>query len=418
MKKKANILFCCYTAEPLKGSEPGVGWNVPYFIAKQCPHYEVFILTKVSKKEKIEAFLKEHPSQNLHPLYYGIPSWLKIERFGFARQFNYIAWELLVKRHIHKWDTKYHFDLIHHVTFNQYRTPSPGFWFDKPFVMGPIGGAETINPIFYQDLSPETIKKEKYRQKGKDFKLFGWLNKRNNNKKLILFSSVENESRLKPYCYGSSSRVLPAIAFDENDFPAREKENSIFQGSSIFEMTYAGRPLDWKGLRLFMRAAKMAFVDHSITDFKIRLIGIRDEAEQKMVIQWTQEHQLSDFVELIPFIPRPDLLKILQTCNLSVYPAFRDSGSMSILEASALGCPSICFNVGGQDAFPDDVLLKVELSKDYETVLNQFADKLLWAYHNQDNSKLIGIKAQEYVYNNLTWKKKAETFDAIYQSII
>lgn len=418
MKKTAKILFCCYTAEPLKGSEPGVGWNVPFMVAKQCPHYEVYLLTKSSKKEKIESYLKDHPIKNLHPLFYAIPSWLKVERFGFARQFNYIAWELLVKSHIKKWDECYHFNLIHHITFNQYRTPSPGFWLDKPFVMGPVGGAETIHPVFYQDLSSTTVNKEKYRQKGRDFKLFGWLNRRNNNKKLILFSSVENESRLKPYCGNSNTQVLPAIAFDESDFPSRDKHDIQESSTSTFEMTYAGRPLDWKGLLIFLKAANMAFVSRGIKDFKIKLIGIRDETEQKMVMQWAKEQQLTSFIELIPFIPRPELLKILQTCNLSVYPAFRDSGSMSILEAAALGCPSICFNAGGQDAFPNDVLLKVELADDYNVVLSRFADKLLWVYHHQDESKQIGNKAQEYVYKNLTWQKKAETFDSIYQTLI
>jgi len=418
MKKQANILFCCYTAEPMKGSEPGVGWNVPLMVAKHCPHYEVYLLTKTSKKEKIEAYLAEHPVKNLHPLFYAIPSWLKIERFGFARQFNYIAWELLVKAKIKNWDEQFHFDLIHHVTFNQYRTPSPGFWLDKPFVMGPVGGAETVHPVFYQDLSPVSVKKEKYRLKGKDFKLFRWLNRRNDNKKLILFSSVENEARLKPFCGNTSTQVLPAIAFDEKDFPDRAVSYQKEVTSSDFEMTYAGRPLDWKGLLIFMKAARKAFVDRQIKDFKIKLIGIRDEGEQKMVMDWAKEQLLSEYVELIPFIPRPELLKILQTCNLSVYPAFRDSGSMSILEASALGCPSICFDVGGQDAFPEDILLKVDVYDDYEEVLARFAERLFWAYDHRQESKQIGKKAQEYVYEHLTWQKKTETFDAIYQSLI
>lgn len=38
-------------------------------------------------------------------------------------------------------------------------------------------------------------------------------------------------------------------------------------------------------------------------------------------------------MELIPFIQRSDLLSMMTTCSLSVYPVFRDLGSMSVLEA-------------------------------------------------------------------------------------
>lgn len=415
---KKNILFSCYACEPQKGSEPGVGWNVPYHVANVCPQYNVFLLTKGTKREKIEAYLKSRPIPNLHCLYYDLPNWMKVERFGFGNQYNYLLWQWLVKYKIKEWDKQYHFDLIHHVTFNQYRTPSPGFFMNIPFVMGPIGGAETINRIFFQDLSKSTQKKEEYRQKGTDFKLFQWLNTRTKNKKIILFSSVENQKRLKPFCGLSKSSVLPAIAFSPSDFPESIETKGHSPISTCFEMTYAGRPSDWKGLLIFLRSAKRAFTENEIHDFKIRLIGIRNKEEQTLTLEWIKEQGLQNYVELIPFIPRMDLLKTLQTCNLFVYPAFRDSGSMSVLEASALGCPTICFDTGGQDAFPDNILLKVQPLNDYNKTVNLFAEKLLWSYRNREKIAQIGIEAKNYVYKHLTWEQKAKYFNGIYQELL
>lgn len=51
--------------------------------------------------------------------------------------------------------------------------------------MGPIGGAETINPCFYQDLLEHTAKKEQIRKKGKDLKIFGWWCKRKKIKRFF-----------------------------------------------------------------------------------------------------------------------------------------------------------------------------------------------------------------------------------------
>ena len=109
---------------------------------------------------------------------------------------------------------------------------------------------------------------------------------------------------------------------------------------------------------------------------------------------------------------------MLTTCSLSVYPAFRDSGSMSVLEASVLGCPTICFNAGGQDAFPDDILLKVPVSDSYENNLEVFADKLKWAYQNPKETAELGIKAKKYVYANFTWENKIEALDKVYKEIL
>lgn len=416
---KIKVLYICYACEPGKGSEPGVGWNVPYFFAKENPDSQVFLLTKSSKEEKIQAFLDEHHVGNITPLYYDLPQWLKKTPLGKSEQVAYLLWEWFVRKSVKRWDKMYDFDIVHHVTFNQYRTPSPGFFMSKPFVMGPVGGFETIHPVFFKDLSDKTKKKEKYRQAGYDLKFFRWLNRRSDNKKYLLFSSKENEERLRNYCGNSSTSVMSAIGFDENDFPPKDEKRTVANAENHpFEMIYAGRPLDWKGLLFFLKAANRAFVQPGVENYRIKLVGIRNEKEQEKVKIWVSENQLADHVELIPAMPRKDLLTLLQTCDLSVYPAYRDSGSMSVLEASVLSCPTICFNVGGQDAFPEDVLLKVPVEDDYEATLSRFTEKLSWAFHNHDSLRQIGEKAQHYVYDTLTWKKKVHFYGKLYEEIL
>lgn len=217
-------------------------------------------------------------------------------------------------------------------------------------------------------------------------------------------------------------KLMPAIAYSDEDFEGLSIETSSIVDKP-FEMIYAGKAWDWKGILIFLRAASRAFTKNSQKSnlspltFKIKLIGIRFEEEQKRVMGWVNELGLQDNVELIPFIQRSELLKMEAECDLSVYPAFRDSGSMSVLEACALGCPSICFDAGGQDIFPDDILLKVPVAGSYDECLKAFADKLLWAYNNRGELKNIGLKSQKWVKDNLTWEKKVDAFVEIYKSL-
>lgn len=416
-----KILLLAYACEPGAGSEYGVGWMVPTTMAKKNPDNHIYVLTRSRCREKIEKALYGMNLPNLYFLFYDIPKWIFYKnemQSHWGEQINYLSWQLFVKRFIRKVDKKVGFDVIHHLTFNQYRTPSPGFWLNKPFVMGPIGGAECIAPVFWQDLEIHSIKKEKIRQQGSDLKIFRWFNTRNSNKKLILCSSVENLMRLKPYCGKSKIKQMPAIAFCPLDFDSLSNSKIQSVSDKSFEMIYAGKAWDWKGIYIYLKAVKMAYLDNNIKDFKIRLIGIRFEDEQRRVMEWVDELGLQRYVKLIPFISRAELLKMESLCDLSVYPAFRDSGSMSVLEACALGCPSICFNAGGQDVFPDDILLKVPVKNTYEECLKAFGEKLYWAYKNREELKLIGLRSQKWVNENLTWDKKVENFMELYKNII
>lgn len=412
-----KILISAYASEPGAGSEYGVGWMVPLTMAQKYPEHQIYVLTRSRCREKIEQTLKELALPNLHFLFYDIPKWMCIKnemKTHWGEQINYLLWQLKVRRFVRKQHEQISFDIFHHLTFNQYRTPSPGYWLDIPCVVGPVGGAETIPQVLWQDLEPHTLKKERIRTKGGDLKLFRWFNTRRKNRKMILCSSAENLKRLKPYSADSRLEQMPAIGFDVADFPRTEQTDSSQGG---FSMLYAGKALDWKGIYLYLKALKLGLTDKGLTDFTVRLVGIRFEEEQKKVNGWIHSLGLEKQVELIPFIQRSELLKLEQNCSLSVYPAFRDSGSMSVLEACALGCPTICFNAGGQDIFPDDILLKIDVAESYDECVQRFADKLYWAYHHRDELRQIGIQAQKWVTENLTWKHKAEQMVGIYRKL-
>jgi glycosyltransferase involved in cell wall biosynthesis len=414
-----KILISAYASEPGCGSEYGVGWMVPTKMARKYPEHDIYVLTRSRCKEKIESALKDIGLKNLHFLFYDIPRYLFYKnemKSNWGEQLNYLWWQLLVKKYVKKINNTYHFDVFHHLTFNQYRTPSPGFFLNISFVMGPIGGAELINDVFLQDLEQHTLKKENIRKSGKDLRVFGWWAKRKKNKKVILCSSKENLTRLEPYKGNAEMRMMPAIAFDPIDFDGIGKGREDGTKDDVFHMIYAGKAFDWKGLHIFLKAAALAYADDE--KYKITLVGIRFEEEQKRVNGWISELKLKNHVELVPFIQRSDLLKMLSLCDLSVYPAFRDSGSMSVLEASALGCPSICFNAGGQDAFPDDTLVKIEIGETYDETLQMFSNRLRWAFDNREELKRIGEFSRSWVTENLTWEKKVDDYIEIYKELI
>lgn len=427
------ILILSYACEPNGASEYGVGWNVPTTMAMRYPDVDIYVVTRSKFRDKIEEQVgtlfkggrltvrkNEICISNLHFLFYDLSKWMMWpheERSHWGEQVNYGLWQMKVGGFIKKWqkNSKVKFDVVHHLTYNQYRTPSPGYWMDIPFVVGPIGGGECIDPVFYQDLTGYTLRKEKIRRAGKDLKLFRWFNTRSKNKKIILCSSKENYERLKPYCGDSEIRKMAAIGVEER-FGGLERLEGLGRLEG-FCMLCPCKAWDWKGILIFLRSVRKLKDTVQGQGIKVILVGIRFEEEKNRVNGWIEELGLEKEVEVIPFMQRDELLNLETGCDVVVYPAFRDSGSMAVLEACSLEKPVICFDAGGQDIFPDDILIKIPIGKSYEENVRTFADRLLWAMHHKDERKEIGRRAKKWVDNNLTWEKKVDKFINIYNEM-
>jgi len=419
-----NILILSYACRPSAGSEYEVGWKVPTVMARLHPDMNVYVVTRGTSmtQEQMDAVAK---FPNLQYLHYDVPTWMKYPhemRSKWGEQINYLVWQLMVRGNVKHWCKEYKIDIVHHLTFNQYRTPSVGYWLDVPFLIGPVGGAECIAKAFYQDLERHTLLKEKIRVKGHDRKIFKWFLSRKKTKKIVLCSSGENVERLMPYRGSAEMKLVPAIAISPDEFEdfARNASNSTpseqYNSEHPFEMICASKAWDWKGLRFVLKAISKAFAGTD-AHYVFKIVGVRFTKEKSLVMDWVKEYGLDGHVEVVPFIKREDLLKLEANSNLALYPAFRDSGSMSVLEACALACPSICFDAGGQDIFPDEIVMKVSVQDSYEHTISAFADKLQWAYNNRKKLDSIGINAQQWAYENMNWEKKVETFVSIYNEM-
>lgn len=68
------------------------------------------------------------------------------------------------------------------------------------------------------------------------------------NPKHYLFSTKENMDKISPFCGKNKVSLLPAIAFNPKDF---ENIKTISQDNHVFQIVYAGKALDWKGIHIF-----------------------------------------------------------------------------------------------------------------------------------------------------------------------
>jgi len=413
---RRRVLISAYACEPGKGSEPGVGWNLSKALVQ---HNDVWVITRANNRETIETEMTKHPVPGLKIIYYDLPKWASWwKKGGRGVQLYYFLWQLLAIGPAISLLKETNIDLVHHLTFNQYRTISFGFFLKKPFVMGPVGGGEVIAPSFYRDLKMTTRIREVWRNSGIDRFMITILSHMNCKNKIFIFSNSKTMQRVAPYVKRFTSTVIPAIAINPLDFKTEAEFKP--EKSDVFELIYAGRPEDWKGLKIFLKALK-SVKEQNVggTKLRVKLIGIRTQSEKLLVNKWVCENNLSDHVTVIDFMPRNSLIEEMRSADLCVYPAFRDSGAMAVLESCAMGCPIIVFDAGGQDAFPEDVIIKIPVDPhNYEENVNQFSKRIIWAMRHRDDIQKIGKRAQEFAFEKMSWDARAKEISRTYENVI
>jgi glycosyltransferase involved in cell wall biosynthesis len=408
MENKLKVLLIAYACKPNSGSESGVGWNTSIEASR---FHDVFVFTHHNNKVHIEEELKKNNYPNLNIYYFKLPNSLSFIGKYFGMRMDYFFWNLFSIKYLNKKDKESDFDVIHHITFNQYRSPSFGFFTTKPFVFGPVGGAETINRFFFKDLNFFMRIKEYYRKSKIDVWFFSLLFKIKTNKKIVLYSSYENYKKLN----FKSKTIIDSIAYHAIGYSKKDFLSTLLKinNTNTFNMIYAGRAEDWKGLHFLFRALNIVKEEN----INLKLVGIRNLEERAKIEKWINNYSIKYTIEIIDFIPRNELLSLLDCTNLFVYPAFRDSGSMSILEASVVGCPTICLKVGGQDILPEKHFLLVEPTKSYDETVEKFAKQIIWAFNNRAELKTIGLSAQKYVSESFQWHEKMKFYNEIYKKL-
>ena len=337
MLKKYKILLSAYACEPNRGSEPGVGWNWAIEIAKRG--HEVRVLTRANNKNLIEAYWANNPKpNNLQFLYYDLPKSLSFwKRNGHGVHLYYFLWQIAVYLKYRKSIIEENFDFMHHITFVTIHQPSFLFLIKKiPFFYGPAAGGDEVRIDF--------LKSFPIKAKIKEFliiiqnKLFRIDPMR---QKLLAVSNlffVNSISTLKKITHKKSGKIHCNLAIGSNAI-----EDVYFNNNKTnqIQLLYVGNFLHWKGLHLAIKSH--AILNDSNCIFTI--IGKGDKS--KFNIQKTN-------ITVIDWISQDELKKYYQESTVFVFPSFRDSGGMVVLEALSFGLPVICLDLGGPGQIVDE----------------------------------------------------------------
>ena len=411
---RRRVLVSAYACHPLAteesfAGEAILGWNI---VRQLCRFHDVTLLTRSYNRDALERGLKEHGLE-ADCRYVSLPrvlSPLLKHYLGFS--LYYLFWQIRAFWLARRLVRESRFDVFHQVTFaNDWMPSFIGAYIRIPFIWGPLGGAHRTPPSLLPELGTRFRRKEWIRECLKDlWRATSFRRRGLKRAAAVLVCNRETEAALA--AVGPKLRFFPV-----NGIAAEELSAPPATGAGPgpgFRVLFAGRLDPIKGLKLGVRA----FAKFSPSDPRaaFEIIGSGEaEAEVRALIR---SLGLEDRITLIPWMSRDELMRRFRTCDVLLFPSFRDGGGAVVVEAMACAKPVICLDTGGPAFHVQDAWgIKVPPG-DPAAVVDGLAAALARLAGDRALRESMGRAGLERVLSYYLWDKLGDRLAEIYGEVL
>ena len=388
-----NYLISAYSVNPYKGSEDSIGWNWVLQYEKNYKEGDrIILLTKKFNEKDTRRGLKEFNIQHVELVIVDVPNalnWFREKHSAFHHMY-YILWQhwawLWVKH------SGIHFDVIHHVTMNDYRIPSELYKAKGAKVIwGPMGGAQ---------VTPRPLKVYEKNQLVASFREFV-----NKSCSWNPFYKKALRSYYKIYCINNETQkqisrivgkdvpLMPELALRDEykNLPIRKGNNDILK------IVFVGRLIGKKGIAFLVDALSLMPTD---MNWELLIFGDGDD------------HAIADSgigknVKLMGNRPLNQIAEAYQQADVFVLPSLRETSGNVLLEAMAYAVPIVAFDTSFCRLLKEvDCGVFVNTDQALEGIKEDWCKAIVTLGQDKELAKQMGLNGYKYVNSKLTWDEK------------
>lgn len=409
--RRLKILLSAYACEPGLGSEPGLGWNT---LVQALRRHEVWVLTADEHRPGIERYLGAHPLPGAHWVYVEPPRALvPLDKYGKGRRVHYYLWQVTAFRRGRALQREIGFDVVHHITYSSYWTPSFLARLPVPFLWGPVGGAESAPHSFYATLSPKSRRTEWLRDAARLLAHRGdpFVRDTARRARITLAATHETENAVRQLG-ARDIRIVSNAALAAEDMeqfgavPVRAESHPF----RIFSM---GRLIGWKAFHLGLQAFARFHQRCPESEYLIAGSG----PEQPRLEQLARDLGVADCVQFTGKVPRTQVMAELGRCDVMLHPTLHDSGGWASVEAMAARRPIVCLALGGPAVVVSEAAGIRAAAPDPETAVAGMAAALERLASSPDMRRQMGEAGRQHVCATYTWDQVGERFEAMYREM-
>jgi glycosyltransferase involved in cell wall biosynthesis len=406
--KCLKVLLSAYSCRPGMGSEPGVGWNIARELAK---HHKIWVLTRVDNRPMIEAELAKSPITGLNFIYFDLPGAYWWKRNLQTVHLHYYIWQIkayFVARQLHN---EVDLDLIHHVTYVRYSSPSFLTLLPIPFIWGPVGGGESAPKAFWKDFSMQGKVYEILRKLAHQLGEWDPFTRLTAQQSFLLRATTEDTAK-RLYSMGAMNVQIFSESGLSQDEIDRLAQCDMSNTTPVRFISMA-RLLHWKGLHLGLQAFAQAELPEN-TEYW--LLG--EGPERKRLQALAEKLRITEQIKFWGRLPRNETLDKLSQSHVLLHPSLHDSGGWVCLEAMAAGRPVICLDLGGPAIqVTEKTGFKIP-AQTPEQAITEMAKVMTRLAQDPGLRMQLGQLGQNHVKQFYTWETKALMFAQTYQEIV
>jgi glycosyltransferase involved in cell wall biosynthesis len=328
------ILAFAYACEPDKGSEPGVGWMWVRLLARLD---ETWVITRENNADSIQRALSSIPeAQSLHFEYVDLPTWARFWKQGQRGvRLYYMMWQVAALRRARRLMKECDYTVAWHLTIANMWLGSLASLTGVPFIYGPVGGGVGMPWRFLTTLGLRGICFDAVRAAFRVSMRYlnpiarvSWRRAR-----LILVQNRETRDWL-PSRYQDRAIVIPNAIVDG----VRHAEHR--PGKDVRTALFAGRLVPLKGCVLAVQTLALTS--------GWRLVVCGSGPEEGRMRRRAVRLGVADRIEFRGWVNRNEVLRIMQEeADVLLFPSFHDEAGLAVAEATAVGLPSVCLDLGG-----------------------------------------------------------------------
>ncbi|TME81240.1 MAG: glycosyltransferase [Chloroflexi bacterium] len=352
--RRPRIIAFAYACTPGVGSEGGAGWAWAEMLARVG---EVWVLTRpfAVRREDIQERLNQLPAdERPHVVFLDLPRWAGGGReTGSVRlmRVRYLFWQALALREARRLHRRHRFDLAWHLTFSNVWLGSLASAVGPPFIYGPVGGG--VSPPWR--LVPR----------------LGWRGAAYEVLRAVAKSLARHANPVVRMSWRNAALILAQNVETRNWFPASEQHkveifaNTILEGADLPTRgvesgdradppgqpplaLFAGRLLPLKGVALALEVMRL------LPGWCFVICGAGpDEGRLRML---ARRFGVEDRVEFRGWVPRRELLALMQRADVMLFPSFHEEAGWAVAEAVSVGLPVVCLDRGGPVLMASEVV--------------------------------------------------------------
>jgi glycosyltransferase involved in cell wall biosynthesis len=391
-----RAIISAYAVRPYSGSEPGLGWQWVRGLAPMLD--KVLVITESEFANEIKDWLEKEKIKNIEFVFIPIGTLgrkLCWNQGNYLFYFFYRLWQIRVYIYLLKQNLD-DYDYIHHLNMIGYREPGLLHLLKKPFVLGPLGGLNTVPQGFM--LGSSLSERLKFKIK-KSFNFISlrlpYVQMALRNSRLVI--SANSESYYKLSEIGVDSALINETGLEIKPIgdESRRKKNRILWVGKMVQRKLPLLALD-------------VFVDLLKYDNELTMTFVGDGPQLQMLKDRITEYGIDSRVEVKGRVERHTVLELMESSLCLLFTSIDEGTPHVVLEAISSGLHVFTHDSCGMRDVIEAPSLKV-LPVDYETSRKEFTEKIVKFIDNRESVELPDIQ-------RLSWQSKFEEFVQLVKS--